>query len=72
MSSQAGGHKTLIPSLIDELKKLNAPEILVIAGGVIPRKDYDELKEAGVAAIYGPGTAIPDAVSEILSLLKKN
>ena len=71
VSSQAAGHKTLIPELISELKKLNAEDIVVIAGGVIPQKDYTFLHDAGVPLIFGPGTAIPDAVEKILALLKK-
>ena len=71
VSSQAAGHKTLIPELISELKKLNAEDIIVIAGGVIPQKDYSFLHDAGVPLIFGPGTAIPDAVEKILALLKK-
>ena len=71
VSSQAAGHKTLIPELISELKKLNAEDIIVIAGGVIPQKDYSFLHDADVPLIFGPGTAIPDAVEKILALLKK-
>jgi methylmalonyl-CoA mutase len=66
-SSLAAGHKTLIPKLIDELKRLNREDILVIAGGVIPKKDYDYLYEKGVAAVFGPGTKIPQAARLILS-----
>lgn len=69
-SSQAAGHKTLIPSLIEELKKQDAGDIQVVAGGVIPPQDYDELFKAGVAAVYGPGTNIPVAAGEVLKLLK--
>lgn len=71
VSSQAAGHKTLIPSLIDALKGEGADDIMVIAGGVIPAQDYDELYKAGVAAIFGPGTNIPDAASKILDVLKE-
>ncbi|MBF0325126.1 MAG: methylmalonyl-CoA mutase [Alphaproteobacteria bacterium] len=70
-SSLAAGHKTLVPSLIAELKKQGAEDILVVTGGVIPQQDYDFLYKAGVAAVYGPGTNIPKAASEILELLKK-
>ncbi len=70
-SSLAAGHKTLIPSLINELKAQGAADILVVAGGVIPQQDYDALYQAGVAAVYGPGTNIPQAAAEILDLLKK-
>jgi len=70
-SSLAAGHKTLIPTLIAELKAQGAGDILVVAGGVIPPQDYDFLYKAGVAAVYGPGTNIPKAAAEILELLKK-
>ena len=61
ISSLAAGHKTLIPELIDELKKRQADDILVVCGGVIPAQDYQFLYDVGVAAIFGPGTPIPDA-----------
>jgi methylmalonyl-CoA mutase len=69
VSSQAAGHKTLVPELIAQLRKQGGDEILVVVGGVIPAQDYDELRDAGVAAIFGPGTNIPAAASEILTLL---
>jgi len=69
-SSLAAGHKTLVPALIAELKAQGAGDILVVAGGVIPPQDYDFLYQAGVAAVYGPGTNIPKAAAEILGLLK--
>ena len=75
LSSLAAGHKTLVPEVIEELKKLGRPDILVIAGGVIPRQDYDFLFQAGVAGIFGPGTVIAKAACEILELmieLRKN
>lgn len=68
-SSLAAGHKTLVPALIAELKKLGREDIMVIAGGVIPPKDYDFLFDAGVAAVFGPGTVLPKAAIEILSKL---
>ena len=71
VSSQAAGHKTLVPALIEALKNEGAGDILVVVGGVIPPKDYDFLKRAGVSAIYGPGTNIPAAAAEILSLIQK-
>ncbi len=71
VSSQAAGHKTLVPQLIEELAKQGGSEILVVVGGVIPAQDYDFLKKAGVAAIYGPGTNIPAAAAEILSILRQ-
>jgi methylmalonyl-CoA mutase len=71
VSSQAAAHKTLVPALIEALKREGAGDILVVCGGVIPVKDHDFLKKAGVAAIYGPGTNIPHAAAEILSLIQK-
>ncbi|TAJ35265.1 MAG: methylmalonyl-CoA mutase, partial [Reyranella sp.] len=71
VSSQAAGHKTLVPQLIEELGRQNGSEVLVVVGGVIPAQDYDFLRTAGVAAIYGPGTNIPAAAAEILSILRK-
>ncbi len=68
-SSLAAGHKTLIPQLIDELKRLGREDIMVIAGGVIPAQDYDYLYRAGVAAIFGPGTSVAKAACEIMRLL---
>ena len=68
-SSLAGGHKTLIPELFSELQKLGREDILIIAGGVIPPQDYDFLRNAGVKAIFGPGTVIADAAEEVLKLL---
>ena len=69
ISSQAAGHKTLAPELIRVLKERDAEDIIVICGGVIPQQDYDFLKSAGVKAIFGPGTNIPDAAQEILDLI---
>ena len=63
VSSQAAGHKTLVPELIAQLRKQGADDILVVVGGVIPPQDYDVLRDAGVAAIFGPGTNIPQAAS---------
>ncbi|MBX6370451.1 MAG: methylmalonyl-CoA mutase [Rhodospirillales bacterium] len=71
VSSQAAGHKTLVPELIAALEKEGASDILVVCGGVIPPQDYDALLRAGVSAIYGPGTNIPLAASEILGLISK-
>jgi methylmalonyl-CoA mutase len=71
VSSQAAGHKTLVPQLIAELKAQGAGDILVVCGGVIPPKDYAELKAGGVAAVYGPGTNIPVAAQEVLDLLNE-
>ena len=69
VSSLAAGHKTLVPQLIEELKALGRPDIMVIAGGVIPAQDYEFLLAHGVAAIFGPGTVIPTAAEEILDKL---
>jgi methylmalonyl-CoA mutase len=70
ISSQAAGHKTLAPKLIEVLRERGAGDILVICGGVIPQQDYDFLKGAGVKAIFGPGTNIPAAAKEILDLIR--
>ena len=70
ISSQAAGHKTLAPKLIEALKAKDAGDILVICGGVIPQQDYAFLKDAGVKAIFGPGTNIPDAAQDILMLIR--
>jgi len=69
VSSLAAGHKTLIPQVIDELRKLGREDILVIAGGVIPAQDYQFLYDAGVAAIFGPGTSVAKAAKQILGIL---
>jgi methylmalonyl-CoA mutase len=66
VSSLAAGHKTLVPALVEELKRQGAGEVIVIAGGVIPPKDAAFLKERGVACVFGPGTPIPDAALEVL------
>jgi methylmalonyl-CoA mutase len=68
-SSLAAGHKTLVPQLIEELKKLGREDILVIVGGVIPPQDYDFLYEAGAVGVFGPGTVISTCAQEILSIL---
>lgn len=69
VSSLAAGHKTLVPQVIAELKKLGRPDIIVIAGGVIPAQDYDFLYKAGVAAIFGPGSPVTKAAVEIMKIL---
>jgi len=69
MSSLAAGHKTLLPQLIGELKKLGRGDIMVVCGGVIPAQDYDYLYENGAKAIFGPGTVIPDSAKKMLELL---
>ncbi len=69
VSSLAAGHKTLVPQVMEELKKLGREDIVVIAGGVIPAQDYDFLYKSGVAAIFGPGTSVTKAAIEIMKIL---
>lgn len=69
VSSLAGGHKTLVPKVIDSLKELGSGDILVVAGGVIPQQDYDELYRQGVVGVFGPGTKIATAAQRILDIL---
>ena len=69
VSSQAAGHKTLVPALIEELRAAGADDVVVVCGGVIPPQDYEFLTDAGVAAIFGPGTNILDAAQKVLDLL---
>ena len=71
VSSLAAGHKTLVPQLVAELKKLGADDIIVVCGGVIPRQDYDELYKAGAACIFGPGTPITRSAAETLTAIKE-
>lgn len=71
ISSQAAGHKTLAPQLIEALKARDAGDIIVICGGVIPQQDYEYLTKAGVKAIFGPGTNIPAAARNVLDLIRK-
>jgi len=71
-SSLAAGHKTLVPELIDRLKEMGRADIKVVVGGVIPAQDYEMLREAGVQAIFGPGTNLVDAAGEVLKLLGHN
>ncbi|WP_456390289.1 methylmalonyl-CoA mutase [Profundibacter sp.] len=71
ISSQAAGHKTLAPKLIEALKAADAEDIIVICGGVIPQQDYDFLYKAGVKAIFGPGTNIPEAAQDILRIIRE-
>ena len=70
ISSQAAGHNTLAPQMVEELKRQGAGDIIVICGGVIPQQDYEFLYQAGVKAIFGPGTNIPDAARDILRLIR--
>jgi len=72
VSSQAAGHKTLVPQLIEALRKQGAGDIVVVCGGVIPPQDHAFLKEAGVAAIFGPGTNIPQSAAEVLKLISQH
>lgn len=72
VSSLAAGHKTLIPAVIEELKKFGREDMIVIAGGVIPEQDYTFLFENGVSAVFGPGTKIPEAAKEILEMMIEN
>ena len=69
ISSLAGGHKTLIPELINQLKKINREDIIIIAGGVIPKQDYKTLYDSGVKQIFGPGTIVSEACVDILNKL---
>jgi methylmalonyl-CoA mutase len=69
VSSLAAGHKTLVPQVIEELKKLGREDIMVIVGGVIPPQDYDFLYKAGAAAIFGPGTVVSEAGIKLLEIL---
>jgi methylmalonyl-CoA mutase len=71
MSSLAAGHKTLLPQLVEELKKQGREDIIVIIGGVIPSQDYDYLYEHGASAIFGPGTKIPEAGIEVMRIIKE-
>nr|XP_022309134.1 methylmalonyl-CoA mutase, mitochondrial-like isoform X1 [Crassostrea virginica] len=72
VSTLAAGHKTLIPEMIQELQRMGRPDILVVAGGVIPPQDYDFLYKAGVSAVFGPGTRIPDAAVKVIDMLENN
>jgi methylmalonyl-CoA mutase len=70
VSSQAAGHKTLVPELVAELRKQGAPDIVVVVGGIIPPRDYAFLREHGASAIFGPGTPIPKAAREVLQVVR--
>ncbi|MCH7517528.1 MAG: methylmalonyl-CoA mutase [Candidatus Dadabacteria bacterium] len=72
ISSLAASHKTLVPELLGEIKKLNREDIMVVAGGVIPKQDYDFLYDAGITAIFGPGTVISQAAEKLLKILIDN
>src|SRR6185437_900159 len=71
VSTQAAGHRTLVPQLVEALAKAGARDVLVVCGGVIPPQDHGMLKQAGVAAVYGPGTNIPRAAADILGLIRR-
>jgi methylmalonyl-CoA mutase len=70
VSTLAAGHKTLVPALVQALKEQGAHDILVFAGGVIPVKDYEFLRQSGVAGIFGPGTPIPACARQVLNAIK--
>jgi methylmalonyl-CoA mutase len=70
VSSQAGGHRTLVPQLVEALRAQGAGDVVVVAGGIIPPKDYDFLHERGVAAVFGPGTPVPRAARQVLQALR--
>ena len=69
VSTQSGGHKTLVPEIVTELRKQGGGDIIVTCGGIIPPKDYAMLNEAGVKAVFGPGTKIPVAARKVLELI---
>ncbi|GIX14747.1 MAG: hypothetical protein KatS3mg118_2706 [Paracoccaceae bacterium] len=71
VSSQAAGHKTLAPRLVEALRARGAEDIIVICGGVIPPRDHDFLKARGIRAVFGPGTNIPRAAREVLALIRQ-
>jgi methylmalonyl-CoA mutase len=70
VSSQAAGHKTLVPELVKALEAAGAPQVAVIVGGIIPPRDYEFLRERGVAAVFGPGTPVPEAAREVLQVVR--
>jgi methylmalonyl-CoA mutase len=71
VSTLAAGHKTLVPAIVDELKKQGGEDIVVFVGGVVPRQDYEFLVAAGVKGIFGPGTPIPSSAREVLAQIRK-
>src|SRR5690606_185920 len=71
VSTLAGGHKTLVPAIIEELKKQGADDIIVFVGGVVPAQDYEFLYQAGVKGVYGPGTPIPASAKDVLEQIRK-
>jgi methylmalonyl-CoA mutase len=71
VSSQAAGHRTLVPELVRRLRSLGGEHVLVVVGGVVPPRDYEFLLDAGASAVYGPGTNIPRAAEEMLGLIAR-
>ena len=71
VSSQAGGHKTLVPALIEALAGLGAADIQVVLGGVVPPQDHAALRRQGVSAIFGPGTHVPSAAAEVIDIIRR-
>jgi methylmalonyl-CoA mutase len=71
VSTQSGGHKTLVPQLVQELARLGAGDIVVTVGGIVPAQDYAFLERAGVKAVFGPGTKIPKAARRVLQLVEE-
>ena len=72
VSSQAAGHKALVPALMEQLKQRNGEHIIVVCGGVIPKQDYEELYAHGVKGVFGPGTQIPAAANEVIEAIRKS
>ena len=70
VSSLAAGHKTLVPELVSELERQGGTHIAVVVGGIIPPRDYDFLRERGVGAVFGPGTAVPKAARDVLQVIR--
>ena len=71
VSSLAAGHLTLVPQLVQELKRQGAAHVAVVVGGIIPPRDYEKLRQAGAAAIFGPGSAIPETAREVLQVIRE-
>ena len=70
VSTQSGGHKTLVPALVQELERLGAGDVVVTVGGIVPAHDRPFLERAGVKAVFGPGTKIPEAARRVLELVR--
>ena len=71
VSTQSGGHKTLVPQLVKELERLGAGEVVVTVGGIVPPRDWPLLERAGVKAVFGPGTKVPEAARRVLELVER-